>query len=344
MQKVFTRRMLWIVFLTLNAGGLLLFLTGWGIFLAVQVILVTDLILLPAFLLGYSLRQVFRKQFGWKSAFRVLFALFVWGMTYYVIRVEPYDLQVREVVIEDARFTEPLTIVHLSDIQSNGIEDYEAQVFEKVKAMQPDLIVHTGDLVQLYDNEARAEELLKLADLFNTLSPPLGTFNVEGDTDFFDQLLAMDFDGKAKLTTLMNQSTALISSAGRPDIKIVGLTLFASRAREDAAGPMLETRDSNVFNIAIGHRPDYVQNHDVSTFDLCLAGHTHGGQVRIPGFGAIVTMSKVPRDWAWGFREVEGTQLNVSAGIGSEHADGLPSLRFNCPPEIVVIRIIPPKS
>jgi predicted MPP superfamily phosphohydrolase len=246
-------------------------------------------------------------------------------------------------VIEDARFSEPLTIVHLSDIQSDGLEWYEADVFKKVAELKPDLVIHTGDLIQIYDEEARAEELLKLAALFSTLSPPLGTFNVEGDTDFLDQLGNIEFDKKGNLTTLIDESTPLISSKGRPDIRISGLTLFASRAREDAAGPMLETRDPNVFNIAIGHRPDYVQNHDVSSFDLCLAGHTHGGQVRIPGFGAIITMSKAPRDWAWGFREVEGTRLNVSAGIGAEHADGLPSLRFNCPPEIVVIRIVPPK-
>jgi hypothetical protein len=75
--------------------------------------------------------------------------------------------------------------------------------------------------------------------------------------------------------------------------------------------------------------------------DLCLAGHTHGGQIRIPLVGPIVTLSYVPRSWARGFREVGATRLNVSAGIGCEHAAELPSMRLFCPPEMTLIELRP---
>jgi hypothetical protein len=68
--------------------------------------------------------------------------------------------------------------------------------------------------------------------------------------------------------------------------------------------------------------------------DLCLAGHTHGGQIRIPFFGPVVTLSNVPKEWAMGYRKVRNIRMNVSAGIGSEHAGDLPAIRFNCPPKM----------
>ena len=70
--------------------------------------------------------------------------------------------------------------------------------------------------------------------------------------------------------------------------------------------------------------------------DLYLAGHTHGGQIRIPFGGPIIIPSRVPRSWARGFRELGATRLNVSAGIGCEHASRLPSMRLFCPPEMTV--------
>ena len=81
------------------------------------------------------------------------------------------------------------------------------------------------------------------------------------------------------------------------------------------------------------HAPDGV--------DLCLAGHTHGGQVRIPGYGPIVTLSGLPRHMARGLNDWGKTRIHVSAGIGSEHIAGLPPIRIFCPPEMTLIVIVP---
>ena len=75
--------------------------------------------------------------------------------------------------------------------------------------------------------------------------------------------------------------------------------------------------------------------------DLILAGHTHGGQVRLPLLGPLLTLSQVPRSWAAGRTELPGGgTLIVSRGVGMERHDA-PRLRFLCRPELVVLDLIP---
>ena len=75
--------------------------------------------------------------------------------------------------------------------------------------------------------------------------------------------------------------------------------------------------------------------------DLLLAGHTHGGQVQLPGIGPLLTLYGVPRDWASGLTEIHpGQYLLVSRGIGLERGNA-PRLRFLCRPELIVIYLEP---
>ena len=70
-----------------------------------------------------------------------------------------------------------------------------------------------------------------------------------------------------------------------------------------------------------------------------VAGHTHGGQVQIPFFGPLFTLTEIPREAAaGGLHEVNGTQLYVSRGVGAERGEA-PLIRFNCPPEISLLTL-----
>jgi hypothetical protein len=72
--------------------------------------------------------------------------------------------------------------------------------------------------------------------------------------------------------------------------------------------------------------------------DLYLAGHTHGGQVRLPVWGAIITMSAYGKQYESGLYQLNPTTLYVSRGIGLEGLS-LPRVRFLCPPEMVLIEL-----
>ena len=73
--------------------------------------------------------------------------------------------------------------------------------------------------------------------------------------------------------------------------------------------------------------------------DLTIAGHTHGGQVRIPFFGPPITLSRVPRRVAGGgLHELQGNAIYVSRGVGCERASA-PRVRLNCPPEVSLLTL-----
>ena len=111
-----------------------------------------------------------------------------------------------------------------------------------------------------------------------------------------------------------------------------------------AIEPWLDQSDPNDFRILFGHSPNFALGVAESPIDLCLAGHTHGGQVNVPFYGPLVTYSEVPREWARGFRRIGIPYLNVSAGAGSNRRHGLPPIRFNCPTEMTLIELVPMRA
>ena len=137
--------------------------------------------------------------------------------------------------------------------------------------------------------------------------------------------------GAAAFTVLQNQSRLVTLGDGR-DFHIVGLGDVESGhldARTAFAGV-----PAGAAVIVLSHGPDPFPELPAGVA-LMLAGHTHGGQVRLPGLGAVVTMSRLPRAMAYGLHERAGTFLYVTAGIGTTT---LP-IRLACPPEIVLVTL-----
>jgi len=91
--------------------------------------------------------------------------------------------------------------------------------------------------------------------------------------------------------------------------------------------------------IAVMHSPDSAPEAAACGYDLVVAGHTHGGQVRLPAIGPLLTLSRVPGDVAaGGLHEVGGQPLYVSRGVGLERGQA-PPLRLLCPPEVAVLTV-----
>jgi predicted MPP superfamily phosphohydrolase len=253
-------------------------------------------------------------------------ALFILAVGADAFLIEPHWLDVTHVTVTSDKLDQTLRIAVLADIQTDTPGGYEANVFARVKAERPDLILFLGDTLQTpekdFDDAAeKLNTLLREADF----QPPLGLFAIQGNVDP-DAWTAI-FSGLG-ITTLWETQTIDIGP-----LTLTGLSFADSRQINLTLDP------KEKFHLVMGHCPDYALGQ--TRADLMLAGHTHGGQVRLPGLGPLLTFSNVPKAWASGLTEVTpGQYLYVSRGIGMERGTA-PRLRFLCRPELLILTLAP---
>ncbi|MCX7016434.1 MAG: metallophosphoesterase [Candidatus Sumerlaeota bacterium] len=286
-------------------------------------------------------RQERERRWLFRASLACLVGAFLcFGAHIYATYVEPQLLFVRHVEIATPKVERPVRILHFADFQVDRVGPYERRAVAKMRSLAPDLILFTGDLAQPLAPATFESVLPKLAALLETLEPPLGKFAVYGD---IDGPLRKKMDGHTGGFRWLNDEEASIPLDGGR-LRLLGLSLGDSAvgARRQVKDWLAEGGAKN-FTIVLGHMPDFAMSLTDVPADLCLAGHTHGGQVRIPFYGPLMTLSAVPRDWARGFRPIGATRLNVTAGVGSEHGSDLPSLRVFCPSEMTLIELTPEK-
>lgn len=199
------------------------------------------------------------------------------------------------------------------------------ETFDRLLAVEPDLLLVGGDWVT-----STAREFTTHRRAFERLRAPLGVYAVLGNHDYYgadaDRLPAMIEETGVRL--LRNSSAAVeragerLSIAGVEDP--IGGTPDLTAALAGTDGPV----------ILLSHSPDLLFEAAGHGVALMLAGHTHGGQVRIPGLPVLVRQSRYPLDE--GRFDYEQTQLIVTRGLG---VVGVP-VRLACPPEAVLLRLV----
>lgn len=315
--------------------AMLLLLGRFSVFRSIFYIYWSNFVVFPAFGLIYFFFTVIRRNINWASLVICSISITLFGVYVYATHIEPRSLKIVEIEIHTDKIKTDLVIAHISDIQTTSVGAYEQKVFEKLGQLNPDIIFHTGDLIQLHNAEDYQEQLHRIAELFKRLKPRYGVFNVMGNVDH--QLMAEGFDRMSGVRTLINRNKEIVGDGFKLDV--LGLSCAQSMRGDKATIVKWLENSRDSFTIILGHAPDYLLDIMDVDIDLCLAGHTHGGQVNLPFVGPLLNASNTPKSWANGFRRFDHTALNVSSGIGTERANGLPAIRFNCPPTISIIRI-----
>jgi hypothetical protein len=207
-------------------------------------------------------------------------------------------------------------------------------------SLKPDIILVPGDIFQGADDEFE-RELPALWELSTRLHAPHGVYVVPGNVERTDRLKRL-CDGAA-LRLLLNDTVAVDVNGHRVAIGGVELNCRSPAARETIR--RLGANQTCDVRILLSHLPDAVLDLRASDgIDLVVAGHTHGGQIQLPGFGPLVTFSHVPRRTAGGgLTRVNDVLIYVSRGVGMERSQA-PPLRFFCPPEITLLTLVPRQS
>jgi predicted MPP superfamily phosphohydrolase len=213
----------------------------------------------------------------------------------------------------------------------------------------PELVLSTGDMI---DTNSGIEPLL---EVLAPLEVSWGKFYVNGSHDYFqarfmtyrkyfgeverEAMVPSDF-GRLKAgldrlgwTSLTNRQEVIETSLGT--VRLSGVD-DPYLKRDDTTH--LATERSDALSIGLMHSPDVVAEFALAGFDLMVAGHTHGGQVRFPFVGAVVTNSSLPTELAMGLNRVGSSWIHVSPGLG--HGTFSP-IRFLTRPEATLLRLVP---
>lgn len=246
---------------------------------------------------------------------------------------EPFRLTLSRLTLKSAKLrgAPPLRVMHLSDLHIERLTRREHRVLKMIDQLRPDVIVYTGDLINFSyvdDERARAD----CREFLSKLRAPLGVYAVTG-TPLIDTPAAVEaiYPHVPHVRLLKNE---VVIVEGYPQVQIMGLTCTHDNALDR---PKLDRARASVpldkFTLLLYHSPDLMPDASQVDIDLYLCGHTHGGQIRLPFFGAVVTSSLYGKRYEMGRYIENGTTLYVSRGLGLE-GKGAPRMRFLCPPEV----------
>jgi len=252
---------------------------------------------------------------------------------------EPHHLTVTRQKLVSAKlgFARPLRILHLGDIHVERLTRRERELLRLTQDLAPDVILFSGDFLNLsYTRDALAQEHTRA--LLAEWRAPQGVHVVSGTPAVDPYEVVEKLVGDLGNLNWLRDETALIEHEGK-QIEIVGLNCTH---RPFVDGPrltrVLNGRDAERFRILLYHSPDLAPEAAAAGIDLQLSGHTHGGQVRLPFYGALYAASLYGKRFESGRRQVGDMTLYVTRGIGLE-GGGAPRLRFNCSPEIILWEI-----
>ena len=216
-------------------------------------------------------------------------------------------------------------IMHLTDIHIDGFVDGGETLFSHVSPISCNICVLTGDY-RLLTHHSHKPAAIGMSRLVTNINATHGIYGILGNHDFLEQVPALEESG---VRMLLNEGVTIRHSgaefflAGVDDPHFYG-THDLERALSNRPGPMP--------TVLLSHSPEMYSEAESSAVDLYLCGHTHGGQICLPGGIPLITHAVCPRRMTTGKWNHGGMTGYTSRGTGCSGVQA----RFNCPPEIAV--------
>ena len=277
-------------------------------------------------------RRISRRDF-FKWAMRSIGggSLVALGGTVYATRIEPWRLKHERIDVPIANLppafdgyrVAQLSDLHLTDSVSRSIIEPAIQMALEI---EPDLLVITGDYITGFLNQSDLYQVLRPLAAHHNIHVTLGNHDHWVDAGGVRQVLA-----DIGLPELRNEST-VITREGE-SIWLAGVDDIWTEHHD--LNRALANIPNNAATILLAHEPDYADEvFPLGRVSLQLSGHSHGGQVRIPGFGAPI-LPYLAQKYPYGLRKLGEMWLYTNRGVGYLHEP----LRLNCRPEIAEFRL-----
>ncbi|MFA5138978.1 MAG: metallophosphoesterase [Elusimicrobiota bacterium] len=245
----------------------------------------------------------------------------------YGMLIEPWSVRITRLTLKSPKLAASVRVAHVSDVHLRRWSRVEDSLLGALRSVQPDLILVTGDFGS-YPTET--EDARRLVREMVSIAP---TYCSRGNHEYRRFCPMERLQGLGAVWLTGAKASVTIRGAR---LELVGV----DAGDEKAVAALGQGLDPGAYSICLYHFPDLVPELGRLPYDLMLCGHSHGGQVRLPWIGAIISMSRAGRRYTQGlFREGKAAAY-INRGVGSE-AYGLPRIRFCCPPELACITLEP---
>jgi predicted MPP superfamily phosphohydrolase len=232
------------------------------------------------------------------------------------------------------RTSRPLRIALLADFHTGCHADDLARltsIVAEAASYRPDLVLYGGDFMNMMAFGGGRVPPRLIGEILAMLEAPLGRFAILGNHDY-------DY-GPEEVAAALRASHIAVLEDARHELTFEGAALDlvgipGARDHRAAAEQLLKGIAERGPTLVLAHDP-YWFNYLPPGPHLMLAGHTHGGQVCLPGLGPLINMSKAPLRWSHGLIVEDGRHMYVTSGLG---CSGLP-LRMGIAPEWAVVEV-----
>ena len=239
----------------------------------------------------------------------------------------------------------PMTILHLSDLHLRAPQHRKRAFLKSLASLRPDLVIGTGDFIGDAHSNAEAVEAV------TSIGAREAALYVLGSNDYYGPRpknpLRYFFKGRRVIHGKPNPWRDLVEGLNARGWRLINNTA-TSIDGVDIVGlddehigradlSVARKRNGDGFRLAVAHSPDVARALADLDYDLIVCGHTHGGQICIPGVGALVTNSDLPRKMARGVHRLGDSWLHVSAGLGTSM---YAPFRLACRPEVCVLDLV----
>lgn len=245
-----------------------------------------------------------------KKIFLFLFSLImiILAIGYYAFNIEPKKLTVHDYKLEKNEAETTLKLIQISDIHLSEyitLADLE-KIVNRVNELNPDIVVFTGDLIDRANTYSQIDDIAPiLKQLKGQKYAIYGNHDIGGGAIRYYENIMLESD----ITLLRNQYDVLdfqgksLTISGYDDV-LLGNPDFT-----------LETPIAD-YHIALLHEPDLATELDRKDIDLILSGHSHGGQIALPFYGAVIKPAYA-KIFTAGFYDLDHSLLYVNTGIGT---------------------------
>lgn len=271
----------------------------------------------------------------------LIFVLLLGALGIDAFLIEPNSLRIRYETITSPKIPlsmDNYTILIFSDLHYNNFTNKQRalKMVDMINSIDANTVIFLGDL---YDhptqNPVSDETQKELAEILTDIHAKYGKFAVLGNHDYESAAAA------EMVTKTLNNANFEVYVNGNQNLYFGGedyikLIAIDSLALGDPDIPRaFKGVSEDDFNLVITHCPDIFDTIDSNLADLVLAGHSHGGQIRVPFLISIVT-SYGADNYQYGIHFRNSSQLDITNGVGNTYINA----RFNSPAEVVVYRLV----